>query len=55
MRNGTTLKQKLRIKLLEQNKLFAAEHASLYDMGEKARGFDSTLNSHHFLALSNCL
>lgn len=39
MRNGTTLKQKLRIKLLEQNKLFAAEHASLYDMGGKNPGF----------------
>ena len=37
MGNGTTLKQRLYIKLQDRNKLFAAEDTSLRDAGEEPR------------------
>lgn len=55
MRNGTTLKHRLYIKLLDQNKSFVAEHTSLRDVGEEPRILAYTLDSHHFFAVSNYL
>lgn len=55
MRNGTTLKRRLCIKLLDQNKSFVAEHASRRDEGEEPRILAYTLDSHSFFAVSNYL